>query len=141
MHSCSEATRFAHIKWILCTDICLFISLFILEEASDTQWGGCSHLCHNTEWDSSSNCCVTVLRSFPVAGTSGKIAPLFSSSQENDASIEMNAISRSSQEIPVHSKLLTPNPFHIFLSTPPKYMTMARKHLSLRKCHFLCWTK
>jgi hypothetical protein len=79
-----------------------------------------------------------VLRSFPVAGTSGKNAPMFSSSQEHDASIEWNAISRPSQEIPEHSKLLTPHPFHIFLSTPPKYMTIARKHLSLRECHFLC---
>jgi hypothetical protein len=125
----------------LCTDICLFISLFILEEACDTEWGGFCHLCCDTDWDSSSNCCVIVLRSFPVAGISGKNAPMFSSSQEHDASIEWNAISRPSQEIPEHSKLLTPNPFHVFLSTPPKCMTMARKHLSLRQCNFLCWTK
>jgi len=36
-YSCSEATRLAHTKRILCTDICLFISLFILEEACDTE--------------------------------------------------------------------------------------------------------
>jgi len=80
-----------------------FLCLFLKKPL--TQWGGCSHLCCDTDWDSSSNCCVIVLRSLPVAGTSGRNAPMFSSSQEHDASIEWYAISRPSQEIPEHSKL------------------------------------
>jgi hypothetical protein len=83
-----------------------------------------------TQIDTCSNCCVIVL-TFPVAGTSGKNAPIFSLSQEHGASKDRNAISRCTQEIPEHLKLLTPNPILIFLSTPTKHMTVARKHLSL----------
>jgi hypothetical protein len=63
MYFCSEATRLAHTTRILCTNICLFNSMFFLEEASDTEWGGWSLQCCDTVWDSSSDCCVIVLRS------------------------------------------------------------------------------
>ena len=75
----------------------------------------------------------------PVPGKSSRVVSstsnpdVVSAGRDDDADMKGNAITTPSQQIPEHSRVLTPKSFRSILSTPWKFLTNARRSMSLDK--------
>ena len=73
-----------------------------------------------------------------MPGTSSRVVPstsnpdVVSAGREDVADVKRNPIITASQQTPEHSQFITPNSFQSILSTPQKFLTSARRRMSLK---------